>query len=381
MQQNPEVMRQMLNSPFMRDAMDQMAQNPDMLRTMLQSDPRMREVLERNPELNHALNDPEMLRRTFDAARNPELMREQMRLADRAFANVEAHPGGFNALSRMHQDVHEPMMNALSGGGESGRGGGGGGAAATADNPFAQMFAQNPPAGGAATNAPSTNTPSTNTPSSAPTAAPWAPSAGSNPFASMFGGADASAAPGAGGFGSAESQDAMLSQFEQMLSNPAMQQMMTSMMSDPRMMEQMLGSDPRARAALDANPELRSRLTDPEFLRRMSDPANIRAMVQMQRAMAQLQSSGLGGGMGMGMGSGPGPGMDPFAAMMGGGFGGGMGPGPGPAASTEPPETLYASQLAQLKDMGFFDEAQNIRALQATMGNVSAAIERLLSGP
>jgi ubiquilin len=40
---------------------------------------------------------------------------------------------------------------------------------------------------------------------------------------------------------------------------------------------------------------------------------------------------------------------------------------------------LYASQLAQLKDMGFFDEAQNIRALQATMGNVSAAIERLLS--
>ena len=164
--------------PFMRDAMDQMAQNPDMLRTMLQSDPRMREVLERNPELNHALNDPEMLRRTFDAARNPELMREQMRLADRAFANVEAHPGGFNALSRMHQDVHEPMMNALSGGGESGRGGGGGGAAATADNPFAQMFAQNPPAGGAATNAPSTNTPSTNTPSSAPTAAPRAPSAG-----------------------------------------------------------------------------------------------------------------------------------------------------------------------------------------------------------
>ena len=40
--------------------------------------------------------------------------------------------------------------------------------------------------------------------------------------------------------------------------------MMTSMMSDPRMMEQMLGSDPRARGA-DANPELRSRLTDPEF--------------------------------------------------------------------------------------------------------------------
>ena len=39
---------------------------------------------------------------------------------------------------------------------------------------------------------------------------------------------------------------------------------------------------------------------------------------------------------------------------------------------------MYASQLHQLKDMGFFDEAQNIRVLQATQGNVSAAIERLL---
>ena len=39
---------------------------------------------------------------------------------------------------------------------------------------------------------------------------------------------------------------------------------------------------------------------------------------------------------------------------------------------------LVLIQLQQLKDMGFFDEAQNIRALQATFGNVSAAIERLL---
>jgi ubiquilin len=49
-----------------------------------------------------------------------------------------------------------------------------------------------------------------------------------------------------------------------------------------------------------------------------------------------------------------------------------------PAADSRPPEEAYASQLQQLKDMGFFDEAQNIRALQATFGNVSAAIERLL---
>ena len=45
---------------------------------------------------------------------------------------------------------------------------------------------------------------------------------------------------------------------------------------------------------------------------------------------------------------------------------------------TVPPEELYATQLAQLQEMGFFDPLENIRALQATRGNVNAAVERLL---
>jgi len=45
---------------------------------------------------------------------------------------------------------------------------------------------------------------------------------------------------------------------------------------------------------------------------------------------------------------------------------------------SEPPEQLYASQLSQLQEMGFFDTQENIRALVATSGNVHAAVERLL---
>jgi ubiquilin len=44
----------------------------------------------------------------------------------------------------------------------------------------------------------------------------------------------------------------------------------------------------------------------------------------------------------------------------------------------EPPEQLYATQLSQLQEMGFFDTQENIRALIATSGNVHAAVERLL---
>jgi len=42
---------------------------------------------------------------------------------------------------------------------------------------------------------------------------------------------------------------------------------------------------------------------------------------------------------------------------------------------------LYATQLSQLQEMGFFDTQENIRALIATSGNVHAAVERLLGNP
>ena len=43
-----------------------------------------------------------------------------------------------------------------------------------------------------------------------------------------------------------------------------------------------------------------------------------------------------------------------------------------------PSEELYATQLSQLQEMGFFDTRENIQALIATAGNVHAAVERLL---
>lgn len=121
----------------------------------------------------------------------------------------------------------------------------------------------------------------------------------------------------------------------------------------------------------------------------------------MQSAMQQLQGSNLFGGMmgpgggvagaGGGLGTGPTPpaggaaggdlvGMlSQLQGLMGpmaGGFG-----GVAPAAATPPvadPETTYAQQIQQLQDMGFYDRQANIAALQATGGNVNAAVERLL---
>ena len=73
---------------------------------------------------------------------------------------------------------------------------------------------------------------------------------------------------------------------------------------------------------------------------------------------------------------------NPFAAMMMNpmAFGGGAGalPRAGSAAPAQQPELIYAAQLRQLQDMGFYDAPANIQALVSTGGDVNAAVAILL---
>ncbi|CAJ0829582.1 15068_t:CDS:10, partial [Entrophospora sp. SA101] len=86
--------------------------NPEIVRSMVMQNPAMRQMIERNPEIGHIINDPSFIRQTMDMARNPELMREMMRNNDRALANLETIPGGFNHLRRMYHTLQEPLESA-----------------------------------------------------------------------------------------------------------------------------------------------------------------------------------------------------------------------------------------------------------------------------
>ena len=122
-------------------------------------------------------------------------------------------------------------------------------------------------------------------------------------------------------------------------------------------------------------------MSNPEFIRQMTNPSTLQAALQMQQAMQTLQNNGIslpgttagmpgmpGGMPGMPGGFG-GMGGSPLGGGMGG-FGGGM-PGGldfssllnggaatgGSGGSAAPPvvdaATRFASQLQQLRDMGF----------------------------
>lgn len=402
--QNPAMMQEMMNSPMMQNMM----QNPELMRSILMSNPQMQSVIEQNPEVGHILNDPQILRQTLEMARNPELMREMMRNTDRAMSNIESHPEGFNHLRRMYTDVQEPMMNATQ----------------QSANPFGALFGNSGASSNSTSSAPSAN------PTNDPLPNPWAsPSSAratpptSSPSASAPGQTTAGQTPPLNPFGMGMGMGMDPSSMDpnmmaSMLQNPGIQSMMQQLFSNPELVRQVtissfffspktMESNPMLQSAMNSNPALRSMMQNPEFLRQLSDPQTMNALLQMQQASQQLQGSGFMNLFGYSInpssltrsmpgtgapptgtsptgssptgasptGSSTTPNVPPFDmsqlfATLGGGV-------PQPQ-STEPPEVRFSVQLEQLQDMGFTNHQANLAALQATGGNVQLAIERLL---
>lgn len=212
-------------------------------------------------------------------------------------------------------------------------------------------------------------------------------------FGGMEGMAGMGGMGGMGGIGGMPAMDPQM--LGQMMQDPMVQNMMTTMLSNPQFMQQAIDSNPMLRQMIQNNPGMRETLSNPEFLRRLSDPNTIQAMLQMQGAMQQMQRLNEAGGTAavnpFGTTQITSPPTNPSTAAqpprpfdlsammnsmgMGGAGQAGLFGAPQPQV---PPAQLYATQLEQLQAMGFYDEQQNITALQATGGNVSAAVERLL---
>ncbi|KAL3845022.1 hypothetical protein ACJIZ3_002425 [Penstemon smallii] len=330
--ENPDMLRDFLEIPLVRNFMN----NPETITTMFTSNPQMHEIMDRNPELAHVLNDPATVRQTMEAARNPELMREMMRHTDRAMSNIESSPEGFNMLRRMYENVEEPFLNATATAGEN--------IFDLGSNPFAAFLgAQGGGLGSENMANSSTNGPETrnnsHAPNTIPLPNPWA-SAGTggtetnlNVRSNSTGGATPTSLGGLGGLGFPVS-------FTPLLRNPTESQMMSSLLSSPEHVNQQLLSSIQALSSQPASQE-------PGQHASVTGPASI-GHAGFESLMNMFGGIGTGGG---------------FNAQN---------------RPQVPPEEQYAAQLSQLTEMGFFDAQENIRALIAAAGNVNAAVERLL---
>merc|ERR1740138_845944 len=101
-----------MSSPMVQ----QMMNDPEMIRAMMRMNPQMSQLMEQRPEIAWLLEDPEVLQQSMRMVSNPSLMREMTRNADRAIGQLDAMPGGHNALVRAHEDFADPLYEAMTGG-------------------------------------------------------------------------------------------------------------------------------------------------------------------------------------------------------------------------------------------------------------------------
>lgn len=290
LQQNPQMMSDMLNNPMVQSLLN----SPDFMSSMMENNPQMRAVMDSNPELRHALSDPEFMRRSMEMMRDPTAMQNMMRNQDLAMSQIENLPGGYSALRRMYEDVQEPMMDAMAGGGGAeGTAGGSSGNAANSDGTAGASNAAMPNPWGAPASS-STNASGTNTNQGAGGTG----AAASNPLASLMGsmgqgagGAGAGAAnnpfaslmssmgsmPGAaggasGGAANPWANPAMGSNVPnlqatlQMMENPLMQQHMQQMMNNPEAMRMMTENNPMLQQLRASNPQAAAMMENPEVV-------------------------------------------------------------------------------------------------------------------
>ncbi|GMH02907.1 hypothetical protein Nepgr_004746 [Nepenthes gracilis] len=373
--QNPNMMREIMNTPAIQSLMN----NPELFRGLVMSNPQMREIIDRNPELAHILNDPSILRQTLETARNPELMREMMRNTDRAMSNIESSPEGFNMLRRMYENVQEPLLNATTMASDTGTN--------LSSNPFAALLGNQ---GGVQQRDGSNNSSTTGSeaatghavPNTNPLPNPWGITGGntqmnSTPRSTPSGDARTPSSGGLRGLLDSEhmpsgTPDAAF--LTQMLQNPAVTQMMQSLLSNPQYLNQL--------RSLSDSTQFREMMQNPALLRQLTSPEMMQQMMALQQTLLSRtnhpqsnQDSSQTGGV---TGNANNMGLEMLMNMFGGLGAGGLNASEN---SNVTPEERYATQLSQLQEMGFFDTQENIRALQATRGNVHAAVERLLGNP
>ncbi|KAI9806416.1 MAG: hypothetical protein M1833_003603 [Piccolia ochrophora] len=327
---DPEQMLSMFQDPNFASLMNEALQNPDLINTMIQQNPMLREMgpqarqMLQSPEFRRIMTDPEAMRSTLQIGRSLGL--DPM---GGMGAGAAGAAGGFPAPGITDTTRGAQGEGAATGGGAT-QTPGQTNTTGAPPNPFA--FLGNPGAAG-----------------------------GGNPFAALFGNpgappGNAATSPPTGGQGGPQNTEGSNST-QSPPPNPF------ANLFNPALFGQATGNTP-------GNNQDPSQPQQPG-----ANPFANNPLMQNPQAMQQLLATMMGGQGGQGgQGSqGASGAYNPFAAF------GGQQPTPSNPPDDRPPEERYAEQLRQLNDMGFYDFDRNIEALRRTGGSVQGAVEYLLS--
>ncbi|KAJ5272970.1 Ubiquitin-like protein DskB [Penicillium angulare] len=315
-----EQMLNMLENPQFQSTINEALQNPAMIDMMIQQNPMLRDM---GPGVRQMMQSPEFRRMLTDPSSIRNMMQMQ-RAMGMGGGGMGGDEGAFPAPG-VTNTTPEDNQNAQQQGAQA--------------NPFAALgmgMGQNPMGQN-------------------PMGNPFAALFGGNPGANPFAPPAQPAAAGTTGNDQAEgAQDTTERSATgetpnaQAAQNPFASLLNPSLFNPSAQGQGQAGVNP-------FNPQQNPFLRDPAL------------MAQMMQAMG-------------GQGGEGGAGANPMAALFGGGGGlGGFG-SPAPP-DNRPPEEVYADQLRQLNDMGFYEFERNIQALRRSGGSVQGAVEYLLTQP
>jgi len=408
-ERNPEIQHMLNNPQLMRETME-MARNPAALSELMRNHDRALSNLESVPGGFNALSriyrevqEPMMnatSQNPFSALLNNNTNNTNTNTENRTTENTDPLPNPWgsqtpstntttnNTTSNSTTNSSAPTPGSLG----------------AMNNIFSQLMGGATPGANTTSSTTTPNQPSgTNTTNSS-----VPPSTGSaNPFAALGGGSSM--------MNSNLVQDYMQQimqnpqQLESIMSTPHMQSMLQMISSNPEMSRLLVDSNPQ----LANNPELREQITrslpqmmqqlqNPEMRSLMTNTEAMQAMMQIQQGMQRLQSAAPANVLsGLGFGGLPGstpntnttntsttpnpnptsqqPQSNPLLNQQSSQYFSQMLNMMGNQSISQPPEQRFAAQLEQLGNMGFINREANLQALAATMGDVNAAIDRLLN--
>uniref|UniRef100_A0A1I7Z0A3 UBA domain-containing protein n=1 Tax=Steinernema glaseri TaxID=37863 RepID=A0A1I7Z0A3_9BILA len=315
--------------------------------------------------------------------RNPNMFQEMMRNHDQAIRNLQGIPGGEAALQRLYRDLQEPLLNSATN--------------SLAGNPFASLVDNN---------SATSRSQRAGVENAEALPNPWG--AGSPNSASTPGAASGTSATPAGATASIMNSPGIQDLMRQMMSNPeslqsmmrnpAVQGIANSLRQNPEELREILGQS----MEMFARPEIRDQVRQafpnvfdqltqapPEVLGSFANPRVQEALRDIQRGYTVLReeapelftfasrataaATGTGGNAEAGAAN-PAALGDIFRNMLNLNEA-----SSGNAANLPPPQERFRQQLDDLQQMGFDNEAANIQALIASLGDVSGAIEFLLN--
>nr|XP_033494248.1 ubiquilin-1-like [Epinephelus lanceolatus] len=101
---NPQMMRRVLSSPLVQSTLS--TSSPQLTRQLILSNPQIQQLLQTDPEVEDILNNTDIITQVLELIRNPDMIEEVMRNEDRAQGNLQPEQDDSESISS-DSDVSE----------------------------------------------------------------------------------------------------------------------------------------------------------------------------------------------------------------------------------------------------------------------------------